>query len=115
MLVLGSCGPGQTPFTEVRLQSGKMIKVLGTGTLYFSQDEPALMLKYQTDYNLEDKASLQKEIEEIWATFRADAERANVKNAVIAANEAPQGRFITTNRNFNFVFKKSADGIWKQL
>ena len=114
ILLLTGCGSGQAPYTEVHLPSGKVIKVLGTGTLHFSQDEPALMLKYQTDSSIDDKVALQKEIDEIWASFRADAERASVKNAIITANEPAHGRFITTNRSFNFVFKKSTDSTWKQ-
>jgi hypothetical protein len=112
--LLVGCGSGQPQYTEVRLPSGKVVKVLGTGMLHFSQDDPALMLKYQTERSLDEKVALQQEVNEIWANFRFDADRANVKNAVIAANEPPQGRFITSNRSFNFVFKKSPDGVWKQ-
>lgn len=53
--------------------------------------------------------------EEIWAAFRSDAERANVKNAIISANEPRQGFIITTNRWRNFVFKRSADGSWSRI
>src|SRR5262249_9782303 len=51
-LVCFSGGPGQPSYTEVRFPSGKMVKVLGTETIHFSQDDPALMLKCQTDCNL---------------------------------------------------------------
>lgn len=84
MCVLVGCTARQPAYTEMRLPSGKLIKVLGA------------------------------EVDEIWAAFRLDVERATVKNAIIAANEPPHGRFITTNRSFNFVFKKSPDGTWKQ-
>ena len=113
--LLAGCSSGQPAYTEMRLPSGKLIKVLGAGRLQFAQNDSALMLRYQCDCTLDDKEAVQKEVDEIWAALRPDVERAKFENAIIAANEPPQGRFITTNRSFNFVFRKSPDGTWKQL
>lgn len=113
--VIAACATGQPSYSEVRLPSGNLIKVLGTVRVLFRADDPALMLKYRTECSLEDKAALQREVDEIWTAFRNDIERAGVKNAIISANEPRQGFIITTTRSFNFVYKRSADGTWEQL
>jgi hypothetical protein len=98
---------------EVVLPSGKKVKVIAVGQINFSNDRPALMLKYQTDLKVSNTAELRKEVEEIWATFRAEVEQAKLTNAIISANEAPQGTIIKTASAFNFVYRRSADGTWK--
>jgi hypothetical protein len=102
----------QTPYQLVTLPSGKEIKVLGMGKIVFSQDKPALMLKYQTDLSLDDKPALREEVEEIWASFRINAEKEKMSNAIISANELPKGGLVSTSRSYNFVFRKSEDGTW---
>ena len=99
----------------VRLPSGKEIKVLGIGKVSFTQDEPALMLKYQTDLSLDDRSALQEEVNEIWQVFLNDVEKANLTRAIVSANEVPKGGIINTNRAANFPFRKLADGTWEQV
>jgi len=98
---------------EVVLPSGKKVKVIAVGQINFSNDSPALMLKYQTDLKVSNTAELRKEVEEVWATFRAEVEQAKLTNAIISANEVPQGTIIKTASAFNFVYRRSADGTWK--
>ena len=116
LILLSGCGSTGPQYQLVKLPSGKEVKVLGVGKIFFTQDEPALMLKYQTAMSLDDKFSLQKEeVDEIWDSFKPDVDKAGLQNAIISANEAPKGRFIRHNRSYNFVFKKSNDGTWKLL
>jgi hypothetical protein len=68
------------------------------------------MLKYQTDLKTSNAAELRKEVEEIWTTFRADVERAKLTNAIISANQAPQGLIVKTANVYNFVYKSSTSG-----
>jgi hypothetical protein len=68
------------------------------------------MLKYQTDLKISDLPALRKEVEEIWSVFKADVERANLTNAIISANEVPQGLIIKNANGYNFVLKKLATG-----
>lgn len=63
---------------------------------------------------MDDVEALQKEVEEIWADFRSNAERAEATNVVISANTPPRGWPISTNRSYGFVFKKASDGTWEQ-
>jgi hypothetical protein len=88
---------------------------MGMGRINFSQGAPALMLKYQTDLKITDKVALRSEADEIWPLFRNDVERANLNEAIISANEIPHGFLITSNKGYNFVYKKSADGTWQRL
>jgi len=112
--LLMTCGGGPR-YTVQTLPSGKQVKIMAIGQIFFSNDSPALMLKYQTDLNLNDKSQLQKEITEIWEMFIFNVEKANLKNAIISANEKPKGFIITTNNSTNFVFQKGPDGQWKSI
>jgi len=80
----------------------------------FAVDPPALMLSYQTDISLNDKAALEKEIEDIWGSFRPDVEKAGLVNAIISANEPPGPGFLSKSRGINFVYKRASDGKWSR-
>ena len=92
--------------------SEKKIKILGMGPMLFKSGERALMLKYQTDINLDDTVALRKEADSIWQSFRNDVEKADMKIGIIKACEVPKGTLIKANRSYNFVFKKDESGIW---
>jgi len=109
-----ACGGSQPNYEVKHLPSGKDVKVLGVGKMYFSRDEPALMLKYLTDVAIDDEDALQKEVDEIWPFFRVDVEKAQLRTAIISANEPPTGVVISESRAFTFVFKKADDGTWLQ-
>ena len=81
--------------------------------MHFSQGNPALMLKYQTDQKITDKDALRAEVNDIWPVFRIDVENGHFKTAIISANEAPRGFIITTSNSYNFVYQKQADGTWR--
>lgn len=109
-----SLGTSRPQTKEVALPSGKKIKVIAVGQINFSHDSPALMLKYQTDLKISDLPALRREVDEIWSVFKGDVEKAHLTNAVISANEAPQGSIIQESNGYNFVFKK-IDGTWRLL
>ena len=102
------------PTREVTLPSGKKVNVIAVGQINFANDGPALMLKYQTDLKISDLPALRKEVDEIWSVFKGDVEKANLTNAIISANEKPQGLIIKNAKGFNFVFKK-VDGAWRLM
>jgi len=108
-----ACQSRAQALTEVALPSGKKVKVIAVGQINFSNDSPALMLKYRTDLKISDAAALRKEVEEIRTMFKTDVEQAKLTNAIISANEVPQGLIVKTANGFNFVYKKSADGKWQ--
>src|SRR6185369_18053521 len=104
--VLWACAGASPSYQVVRLPSGKEIKVFGVGRMHFSEGGSALMLKYHTDLRVDDKSVLQREIDEIWVGFKKDVENAQLSAAIISASEPRKGGFISTNKSFNFVFKK---------
>src|SRR5438093_5619304 len=57
--------------------------------MFFTKGDAALILKYQTDLNLDDQAALHREVLAIWDVFRQDVERAGLKGAIVSANERP--------------------------
>ncbi len=111
--VLG-CSSGTTP-RIVTLPSGRTVKVLGVGPIRFSSGETGLILTYQTDLKVSDQDALRKEVDEIWRSFQIDAEKANVRSAIITASEVPEGMIIKRSHEYNFVFQKSDDGTWQNL
>ncbi len=113
-LFLG-CGGNPPAYQERTLPSGQTVKVLGVGKMFFTTGEAALMLKYQTDLNLDDQAALHREVLGIWDVFRQDVERAGLKGAIVSANERPVSHlFWSSNRSFNFVFERTEDGTWRE-
>jgi hypothetical protein len=95
----------------LQLHSGNRVEILSMGQINFSKDVPALMLKYQTALNVDDKSSLRREVDEIWPRFVNDVEKAKVTSAIISASEAPAGSIVSSNRGYNFIFKK-IDNKW---
>ena len=110
-----ACAPHSAPLQVVTLDSGKQVKLLGVGNIAFSNDAPALMLKYETDLSLDDKAKLTQEADELWKTFRVDVERAQLATGIISANDHPTGFVVATNKSFNFVYKRRPDGEWSRI
>jgi hypothetical protein len=115
LAVVVACGGSPPPYQERTLPSGQTVKILGIGKMFFSKGDSALMLKYQTDLNLDDEPALHREVLAMWEVFRHDAEGAGLKAAIVSANERPVSHiFWSSNRSFNFVFEQVADGTWRE-
>ncbi len=113
VIALSGCGSVDNNYTVQRLPSGREVKVIGIGTMFFSKGDQALMLKYRTDLRLDDHDQVRKEVEEIWQAFRIDVERAGLKAAIISVHEPPKRMLIvSTNKTYNFVIQKSETGAW---
>lgn len=55
------CCSSEPNYTVQKLPSGKEIKILNIGKMHFTNDIPALVLRYQTDIIITDTDSLRKE------------------------------------------------------
>ena len=114
IVFFASCTTSPT-YKASTLPSGKLVRIMGIRQINFSQGAPALMLQYQTDLKVSDKAALRAEVDEIWPVFKNDVEHANLKDAIINANEVPQGFIIKKSNSYNFVYEKQPDGTWNCL
>ena len=99
----------------LKLSSGKTVRVLAIGPITFTQGPPGLMLKYETDLKVSNKAALRKEAEEVWNLLRKDADNGHFQSAIVSANEKPTGLIFRTSSGYNFVYEKRADGQWHCL
>ena len=84
--------------------------------MYFTQGDPALTLKYETNSDLDDLPSLRREVERIWPVFRGNVEKSGLTNAMITAVEPRQRKwiFFYTARTYNFTLTQNANGTWHQ-
>jgi len=112
---LFGCETNGPNYKSVSLPSGKQIRVMAVERIYFSKGAPALMLKYQTDLTISDKALLRSEVDEIWPVFKKNVEHENLSSAIIIANEVPHGTLIKSVHSYNFVYEKTAEGTWRCL
>jgi hypothetical protein len=90
------------------LSSGKQIKVMSLQQTTQANLGATLVLDYVTTLKIEDRENLKREVEEIWADVRKDADQAKVDAVFIVANEAPVGR------STSFTFRRNTDGTWRQ-
>src|SRR5262245_35688270 len=104
---------GSVPGQLRKLSSGKTVRILSVGRMYFSQSGPAMSLKYVSWLKPSDHAALRKEAEEGWTDFKADVERAGVGSAIVSANTPAHGAIVQRSEGFNFVYSKQANGSWK--
>jgi len=96
------------------LPSGQVIRVQSVTKSYFSNGDPALWLKYETDLKISQKDDLRKEVEDIWTIFQYDVEKAGLKRAIITANKPLEETFFTKRGScYNFLIEKQKDGQWK--
>src|SRR5262249_9721012 len=115
ILAIAACA-GSPPLQIRKLASGEEIKVLGIGKLKSSPSGPSLVLRYQTDLNMDDPDAVHAEAERIWGEFRKDADSAHVQSAIVSANAPPSGGGVITHvRTYNFVFERAAGGGWHEI
>jgi hypothetical protein len=116
ILILAGCGPSQPHVQVRRLPSGEPVKVLGVAKVNLAASGPALMLRYQTDLNMDDVDAVHAEARRIWTEFRKEAEQAQVQSAIVSANAPPSGGgVISHTRTCNFVFERNGAGDWREL
>ena len=115
LLAFAFASQAQEPVKITTLPSGKQVKVISIGKIFFTEGKPALVLNYQTDLSIDDLPALEKEADEIWASFRIDVEKAGLDYGAVRANEKSSGFIITTSRGYGFVYERDAKGQWLRL
>ena len=112
ILALFSCHPApKGPL--LKLPSGKEIRIVQVGTMYFSADKPGWMLKYETKTPISNVAELRQEALEVWAQYQSAVESDGSSSAILSANEPMPNTFMSRTSGHNFVVEKQPDGTWK--
>ena len=101
--------------SDIKLPSGRVLKHAQVGPVVFTTGLPtALVLKYQTNENIDSKEALSNEVTDIWTTFRLEAEKGKYPAAIIMVDGPADNPLLlvrhTTERCFVFELK---EGVWK--
>lgn len=114
-------GPPQTTQSSqvrqvVTLPSGYQLKLIQVGPMYSTTAHRniAVMLAYETNIPLNDRASLAHEADGIFKYFRVNAERLGYSSAILSATEPAQGTIISHSDGFRFVYERSRSGTWRR-
>jgi hypothetical protein len=110
-LALPACRRVEAPTTT--LPSGRQVRVLQIGTMFFSADRPALMVKYETKTSLDDVPALREEAKELAEQLRSTLDQSGRDSAILSANQPTGGTIISKTRGYNFIAEKQPDGTWK--
>ena|ERR1700731_4876383 len=111
LLTLTACRRVQALVTT--LPSGHQVRVVQIGTMFFSADKPALMVKYETKTSFDDVAALREEAKELAEQLRSTLDGSGRDAAILSANEPQPNTLISKTRGYNFIVDKQADGTWK--
>lgn len=116
VLALLSCMASAQAISTLKLASGKQIKVIKAGPVIGAGGKRlGVMLQYETELKVTDKAALRTEADEVFAAVRSDAEKGNETEVIISAVERSTGVIISKSQGYNFVFEKAKDGKWHCL
>jgi hypothetical protein len=115
-VMLTACSASNENYRVFTLPSGKQAKVVSVETGYSSHKTSGLQLIYETDLSLDDQAALEKEVDEIWQSFRIEVDKASLATAIISSQEKSQrALFYEKVRVYKFVFIKLPDGQWYRV
>jgi hypothetical protein len=106
---------GQQWPKEMTFPSGRKVKIVYITQIhikdYSGRLGDALLLEYETKQKITDRVGLQKEVDEIWAWLKVDAEHRKLREALMEVVEPPP---IHRRQNTQFTFKQQSDGSWQQ-
>ena len=107
---------GQQWPKEMTFPSGRKVKIVHVTQIHVKDGTSgrlgdALLLEYETKQKITDGVGLQREVDEIWAWLKVDAEHRKLTEAFMEVVESPP---IQRRQNTQFTFKKQSDGSWQQ-
>jgi len=106
-----SCS-NKADYTVEELLNGMKVKILSISTAYLSSKEKALVLKYQTDYAIDDISSIKAEVLKIWPYFSREVENSNLDSGVIQAATPSTGVLFKERKVYGFAYKRDVSGNW---
>ena len=97
------------------LDNGNTVYPLSEGEMYFSSGgATAYTFKYQTTVDIDKKIELKEEAKLVWRLLQSNVDKTDYKIAALSAS-APRVQnnyFVSTNKSFGFIVKKSENGRW---
>jgi hypothetical protein len=97
---------------EITLSSGKIIRVADIRQRESAELGTTLTLEYFTEFKVDFAEkyhkALQHEVEEIWAEFRPDAEKAGARTVFIVPTDP------NTHESISFALRRDKDGSWQK-
>jgi hypothetical protein len=103
---------------DVKLPSGRVLKnaIVGPMASTKATFSRMLALKYETSADFNSRKAISEEVEDVWKSFRLEAESGKYEAAVVMVIGPPPGFVLvdSTSGQKNFVFEKK-DGVWKML
>jgi hypothetical protein len=110
ILFLFTVSANATDNQMLALRTGKVVSVIGISeTTLHGSNEPALVLRYQTD-NFNDQSFLENEAVDVWMAFQEIVDKKGFKSAVVEAREKPS--FFGISRMAGWSWKKGSDCKW---
>jgi hypothetical protein len=118
IFVFTSCsikGTNELPNNVHKLRSGRLIKVVKIVVMQYHQSEPIMMLKYETNIDLNDVSHLHEEVMDIWSEFKTKADEKKVNDVIISAYSVSKGSIVQISKCYNFTFRKIAGKQWMEI
>lgn len=112
-LVLVNGAIANQPERLTSLPSGKQIPIIVLGPAIGDGGKTkAIMLRYRTQRQMNDRDGLSREADDIWDLFKIDADRSGLTTAVISAESAAPDPHTGKNATASFVLEKESNGEW---
>ena len=118
LTILGSgilavaCGPAEPGYSLVTTPGGRSFKLESISEVVRLNGETALVLSYQTDFDLADGRALESEVEAIWSYLRPEVENRGLQKAIIHASHWEKPSWERRGRAVQYVIERSAEGHW---
>jgi hypothetical protein len=103
-------GAHEQDTSRLALPSGSSVKVLRVTKV--GLQDPALQVVYETGLDMGHAEAVQREMIEVWSSFKAEAEKEGVRKVTIRAQEALHGMVVQAGRAYVMTLERKADGQW---
>jgi tetratricopeptide (TPR) repeat protein len=100
---------------ELALPSGRKVHYKSIGPVLYKHlgtKDKAILLTLSSDYSLDDRDNVAKEISEVWAALQIRADEGAYKQAIISDEKIEDIAGIQAGKAENFIFIKDDSGHW---
>ena len=107
-----ACGPAVPEYELVTAPSGRQLKIEEVSEIARAGGGAAMRLAYHSDVDLTDLSALQREVDDVWQTFRDQVEQRGLRFAVIRASQWEKPGWERRGLAVQFVVERGQDGAW---